>query len=115
MKLLSLSFSNFKRSVREYGMLILSLTFSIFVFFNFQSVIYSESMDVLENYNKEYIDIIVQAASVVFGVFLFFFIWYASNVFLNQRKKEIGIYIFMGLDNVRIGKMYMLESVFIGL
>lgn len=115
MKLLALSFSNFKRSVREYGMLILSLTFSIFVFFNFQSVIYSESMDVLENYNKEYIDIIVQAASVVFGVFLFFFIWYASNVFLNQRKKEIGIYIFMGLDNVRIGKMYMLESVFIGL
>ena len=115
MKLLSLSFSNFKRSVREYGMLILSLTFSIFVFFNFQSVIYSDSMDVLENYNKEYIDIIVQAASVVFGVFLFFFIWYASNVFLNQRKKEIGIYIFMGLDNVRIGKMYMLESVFIGL
>lgn len=115
MKLLSLSFSNFKRSVREYGMLILSLTFSIFVFFNFQSIIYSGSMDVLENYNKEYIDIIVQSASVVFGVFLFFFIWYASNVFLNQRKKEIGIYIFMGLDNVRIGKMYMLESVFIGL
>lgn len=72
-------------------------------------------MDILENYNKEYIDIIVQSASVVFGVFLFFFIWYASNVFLNQRKKEIGIYIFMGLDNVRIGKMYMLESVFIGL
>lgn len=115
MKLLSLSFSNFKRSVREYGMLILSLTFSIFVFFNFQSIIYSGSMDVLENYNKEYIDIIVQSASVVFGVFLFFFIWYASNVFLNQRKKEIGIYIFMGLDNVRIGKMYMLESVFMGL
>lgn len=115
MKLLSLSFSNFKRSVREYGMLIISLAFSIFVFFNFQSIIYSESMDILENYNKEYIDIIVQSASVVFGVFLFFFIWYASNVFLNQRKKEIGIYIFMGLDNVRIGKMYMLESVFIGL
>lgn len=54
MKLLSLSFSNFKRSVREYGMLILSLTFSIFVFFNFQSVIYSESMDVLENSDKLY-------------------------------------------------------------
>lgn len=114
MKLLSLSFSNFKRSVREYGMLIISLAFSIFVFFNFQSVIYSESMEILEDYNKEYIDMIVQAASIVFGVFLFFFIWYASNVFLNQRKKEIGIYIFMGLDNVRIGKMYMLESVFIG-
>ena len=115
MKLLSLSFSNFKRSIREYGMLIISLAFSIFVFFNFQSVIYSKSMNILEEYNKDYIDMIIQAASVVFAVFLFFFIWYASNVFLNQRKKEIGIYIFMGLDNVRIGKMYMLESVFIGI
>lgn len=115
MSLWSLSFSNFKRSIREYGMLLVSLAFSVFVFFNFQNVVYSDSMDVLMDYKKEYIDMIVQAASVVFGVFLFFFIWYASNVFLNQRKKEIGIYIFMGLDNQRIGKMYALEAALIGL
>ena len=115
MSLFKLSFSNFKRSVRNYGMLIVSLAFSVFIFFNFQNVLYSDSMDVLMDYKKDYIDMIVKAASVVFAVFLFFFIWYASNVFLNQRKKEIGIYIFMGLDNQRIGKMYVLEAVFIGL
>lgn len=115
MSLLALAFSNFKRSVREYGALILALAFSIFIFYNFQNVIYSDSMDVLMSMKKDYIDMVVQAASVVFGVFLFFFIWYATNVFLTQKKKEIGIYTFMGLDNVRIGKMYALEAVFIGI
>ena len=96
MSLFKLSFSNFKRSVRNYGMLIVSLAFSVFIFFNFQNVLYSDSMDVLMDYKKDYIDMIVKAASVVFAVFLFFFIWYASNVFLNQRKKEIGIYVCRG-------------------
>lgn len=115
MSLIQLAFSNFKRSLREYAALIISLSFSIFIFFNFQNIVYSDSMDVLNSMKKEYIDVVVNAASVVFGVFLFFFIWYATNVFLKQRKKEIGIYTFMGLDNIRIGKMYALEAFFIGL
>ncbi len=115
MKLYTLAWSNFKRSVREFGVLVLSLAFSVFIFFNFQNIVFSDAMDVLENYNKDYIDIVTETLSVVFVVFLFFFIWYASNVFLNQRKKEIGIYIFMGLDNRRIGKLYLLESGMVGL
>lgn len=115
MTLFGLARSNFRRSVREFGMMILSLAFSVFIFFNFQNVIYADSMKVLEEFNKRYIDIVIEALSVVFAVFLFFFVWYASNVFLNQRKKEIGIYIFMGLDHARIGKMYVIESCMVGL
>ena len=115
MSIFRLSFSNFKRSLREYGMLILSLGFSVFIFFNFQNMVYSDSMKVLQEFKKDYIDMIIQAASVVFVVFLFFFIWYAVNVFLRQRKKEIGIYIFMGVDNAGIGKMFALEALFMGL
>lgn len=115
MSLFGLAYSNFKRSIKEYASLIISLAFSVFIFFNFQNVVFSDSMDVLENFNKDYIDMITQAASFVFGVFLFFFIWYATNVFLSQRKREIGIYTFMGLDNTRIGKMYAIEAFLIGL
>lgn len=115
MSITRLAFGNFRRSIRNYGALLLSLSFSVFIFFNFQNVIYADSMKVLTEYNKEYIDMILQAASVVFSVFLFFFIWYATNVFLNQRKKEIGIYTFMGLDNGKIGRMYALEASFVGL
>lgn len=115
MNLFRLAMWNFKRSVREFGVLVLSLSFSVFIFFNFQNMVYSQAMDVLMEFRKDLIDSVLQAASIVFAVFLFFFIWYAANVFLNQRKKEIGIYIFMGLDNKRISRMYALESVMVGL
>ena len=69
-------------------MLIVSLAFSVFIFFNFQNVLYSDSMDVLMDYKKDYIDMIVKAASVVFAVFLFFFIWYASNVGIIRAYAE---------------------------
>ena len=38
-----------------------------------------------------------------------------STIIPTDTKKEIGIYIFMGLDNKRIGKMYALEALFSGL
>lgn len=114
MSIFQLARSNFRRSVREFGILIVSLAFSVFIFFNLQNVIYSDSMSVLKDFKQNHIEIIIKAALVVFVVFLFFFIWYASNVFLNQRKKEIGIYIFMGLDNGKIGRMYVLEAAMVG-
>ncbi|WP_290155033.1 FtsX-like permease family protein [uncultured Dubosiella sp.] len=43
------------------------------------------------------------------------FIWYASNVFLKNQKKEIGIYVFLGLTNTRIGMLYAIENLLVGL
>lgn len=71
MSLFRLAMGNFKRSVREFGVLVLSLSFSVFIFFNFQNVIYSQAMDVLMEFRKDLIDSVIQAASVVFAVFLF--------------------------------------------
>lgn len=109
MSLFKLAYSNFKRSVKNYVALIISLSFSIFTFFNFQNIVFSNAMDVLKEKNSDYIAIIIQVISIVLIIFVFFFIWYATNVFLSQRKKEIGIFTFMGLDNVKIGKMYVIE------
>ena len=53
MSLCRLAFSKFKRSVREYAALIMSLAFSVFIFFKFKNVIYSESLDVLNSMNKD--------------------------------------------------------------
>ena len=68
MSLFRLAMGNFKRSVREFGVLVLSLSFSVFIFFNFQNVIYSQAMDVLMEFRKDLIDIVIQAASIVFAL-----------------------------------------------
>lgn len=115
MRMMNLAFLNFKNGFKNYLSLVISLAFTILVLFNFQNIIYSGAFEVLGTRNKEYIDIIIQMISFILGCFMFFFIWYATNVFLTRRKKEIGIYVFMGLSNEQIGKMYFIETVLIGL
>ncbi|MCM1088572.1 MAG: FtsX-like permease family protein [Muribaculaceae bacterium] len=110
-----LAFHNFKRSFRNYVSMILSLAFTVLILFNFANLTYAETFQALGERNKDYIDIIIQVISVVLVCFMFFFIWYAMNVFLTKRKKEIGIYIFMGLTNQRIARLYMLEIVMTGM
>ena len=88
MSMMRLAFLNFKNSFRNYLSLIVSLAFTILVFLNFQNLIYSNTFSVLGQRNKEYIHILIQVISIVLICFMFFFIWYSTNVFLTRRKKE---------------------------
>lgn len=114
MRMTKLAFLNFKSSVKKFLWLIVSLAFTVMIFFNFVNIIYSGALADLGEHNKDYVDIIVRVLCVILGVFSFFYIWYATNIFLTGRKKEIGIYTFMGLSGEKIGKMYMIESVMTG-
>jgi len=41
--------------------------------------------------------------------------WYSSSFFLKQRTKEIGIYALAGISNAKIGLVFAVENIFIGL
>lgn len=102
MSMIRLAFLNFKNSFRNYLTLVISLAFTILVLFNFQNLIVSGAFETLGTRNREYVEIIIQVISFVLVCFMFFFIWYSTNVFLTRRKREIGIYVFMGLSNEKI-------------
>ena len=114
MRMFPLALQNFKRNVQNYLAIILSLAFTVLVFLNFQNIIASDLFDVLSEQNRERIDLIIRAILFVLGCFMFFFLWYSTNVFLTKRKKEIGIFIFMGLTNQNIGLLYLIETTMIG-
>lgn len=115
MRMLHLAWTNFKGSTKSYFALVVSLAFTVLVVLNFQNIIYSETFLILSQRNKSELESAVKSVIFVLFCFIFFFVWYATNVFLNQRKREIGIYTFMGLSNQKIGRLYMLETSFIGL
>lgn len=115
MGMMKLAYINFKSSYKNYLSLVLSLAFTILVFLNFQNILASDAYEGLGTRNKEYIDMLVQMTSFVLGCFMVFFIWYSTNVFLTRRKREIGVYVFMGLSNQKIGKLYLIEITLIGL
>lgn len=114
MSIWKLAYHNFKKSFQNYFSMILSLAFTVVILFNFINLTFAGTFQALGERNKNYIDIIIQVISFVLFCFMFFFLWYATNVFLTTRKKEIGIYIFMGLTNKKIAGLYMLETIMTG-
>ena len=115
MRMIKLAWQNFRSSFKNYLALVVSLSFTILVFLNFQYLRYSDAFAAMGERNSQYADILIQVISVVLGCFMFFFLWYSTNVFLTRCKKQIGIYIFMGLTNQKIGGLYMIESALTGL
>lgn len=115
MSMMKLAVHNFKISFKSYLSLIISLAFTILIFYNFQNILFSGVLTSLGESNTRNIRIIIQVITLVLICFILFFVWYSTNVFLTKRKKEIGIYIFMGLTNQKIGKLYMIETTLIGL
>lgn len=115
MSTVKLVFQNFKSSFKSYLSLIISLSFTTVILSNFINLVSSGVLNQLGESQSQNIEIVIQVLSVVITCFMLFFVWYATNVFLTKRKKEIGTYVFMGLSNQKIGKLYMLETSLIGL
>lgn len=115
MSVFNIAYNNFKNNIKVYTMFFISMIFSVVVLSNFLIMIDGDAMKVLGDMNEEYSKLILQAITIILIIFMFFFIWYASNIFLRNRKKEIGIYAFMGLDSSVIGKIYFIEMMLIGI
>ena len=114
MSLFELAFNNCKSNIKSYLMLFISMVFSVIVLCNMQILCHGETMNALREMNPYIMDAIFQIMVVLLTLFILFFTWYASNTFLRKRKKEIGIYLFMGVDIRTISRLYLLENLFLG-
>lgn len=115
MQVCSMAYNNFKNNMKNYTMFFISMIFSVLILSNFFILMCGDALKVLGEANANYTKMIVQMISCVLSIFIFFFIWYTSNIFLKNRKKEIGLYIFMGVDLKTIGSIYFIEMMLIGL
>lgn len=110
----SIAVKLFKTNLRTYSFYLGVLIFSVAVYYEFMALKYNPG--VLKA--REAVSMASAAAivtSIVLLVFLVFFIWYSSSFFLKQRKKEIGIYMLMGISSARIGLIFAIESLFLGI
>jgi len=115
MGIFEIAYNNFKSNLRTYTAFFISMVFSVVVLTNFELLQYGEAIKVLQGENAKFTSSVLISVIVILSVFLFFFIWYATNIFLKNRSKEIGILSFMGLDLYTIGKIYFIESILIGI
>ena len=89
-----------RRSFRDYGVYLLTLTFGVCLFYTFNSLDGQGAMVYLaQNSNPaaETILVLMDIFSVFVAVVLACLILYANRFLLRRRKRELGTYLLLGL------------------
>ena len=109
---------NVVRSVRDYTRYILTLLFGVCVFYVFNSLETQWVMEILaQGSGKMMVDAILQlmdVISVFVSVVLAFLILYANRFMLRRRKRELGIYLLLGMEQRKVALILFLETLIIG-
>lgn len=107
----SIAWKMVKGNTKRYRMYFLCNTFTVLFFFMFATVFFNEQViAVKEVQSLKYILAIPGVALLVFTVF---FIQYAHDIFIKQRKSEFGLLMSIGLSRRDISKLVVIESVLV--
>ena len=112
-----LALENVTRSLRDYSVYFLTLTFGVCIFYVFNSMDAQYVMESLKGGNNIARAIIqlIDVISVFVSVVLAFLILYANSFMVRRRKKELGTYLLLGMGTGAISGLLFLETLLIGL
>ncbi|MBU5484486.1 FtsX-like permease family protein [Clostridium sp. MSJ-11] len=111
MSIYKISYNNIKRNFKNYLLYFISILFSAFIFFTFNSIRYNE--DILKAAGSIASGLIISSIVVVF--FAFIFIYNANTFFREKRRQEIGLYNLLGITKKKIGLIFIYEGFILGL
>lgn len=118
MKLFSLALRNIKKSLKDYSIYFITLVIAVAIFYVFNSI---ESQTAMMSISKSTMEIIQSLVSVLSYVSVFvsivlgFLIVYANNFLIKRRKKEIGIYLTLGMSKVKVSTILVIETIMVGI
>lgn len=110
--------NNVKRSFKDYFIYFLTLTFSVCIFYSFNSIEAQNSMLEMGKSTMEFMSTLnklITGASIFVAFILGGLIAYANNFLIRRRKRELGIYMTLGMPKDKISKIFVIETIIIGL
>lgn len=113
-----IALGNVKKSFKDYTIYFLTLTLAVCIFYSFNSI---ESQRAMLELNKTQSDNlksmlqIISYISVFVSLILGCLIVYANNFLIKKRKKELGIYMTLGMSKNKISKILTIETMLVGL
>lgn len=116
--LTKLAFKNVSKSLRDYAVYFITLAFGVCVFYMFNSIYAQQDlMSVTESTGEAMVALseILSYISVFVAVILGFLIVYANNFFIKRRKKELAVYMTLGMGKRKISTILLLETSLIAL
>ena len=113
-----LAVKNVKKSFKDYMIYFLTLMFAVCMFYIFNSVDgFVDNLALSENMKKliQSADVVMRALSILVAGVLAFLIIYANSFLMKRRKKELGLYMILGMRKRKISIILIIETFFIGL
>lgn len=115
--LFKLAINNIKKSYKDYLIYFLTITISIGLFYMFNSMESQKAMLVFDGIEAESIDILIGSLSYVSNFLTFviaFLMVYANQFLIRRRKKELGIYMTLGMNRMKISMILFIETLLTG-
>ena len=113
-----LAISNVKKSIKDYLVYFLTLSLSVCIFYIFNAIDSQEVMLNISSSQKEILDLLsvsIGYVSIFISVVLGFLMVYANKFLIKRRKKELGLYLTLGMNRGTVSRMLILETFIIGL
>lgn len=112
-----LALKNVRKSLKDYAIYFLTLSFAVCIFYAFNSIgAQSKILDSGNNGNiVKAIGEVIGYISIFVSVVLGCLIIYANNFLIKRRKRELGLYMSLGMGKRKISTILVLEELIIGI
>jgi putative ABC transport system permease protein len=118
MSSIKLAFKNVGKSIRDYAIYFLTLALGVCIFYVFNSM---DSQALLAGLSMaqggvlEMLVTAIDATSIFVSAILAFLIVYANKFLMRRRKKELGVYLILGMPKGKVSFILAMETLVIGL
>ena len=114
---IKLAIKNIRKSFQDYTIYFLTLVLGVAIFYMFNSLYAQQEVIDLKEFMivmGAIIDLILSYLSVFVAIILGFLIVYINNFFIKRRKKELGLYMLLGISKNKISQIILSETLIIG-
>lgn len=118
MSSIKLAFKNVGKSIRNYAIYFLTLALGVCIFYVFNSM---DSQALLAGLSMAQGGVLkmlvtaIDATSIFVSAILAFLIVYANKFLMRRRKKELGVYLILGMPKGKVSFILAMETLVIGL
>lgn len=112
-----IAIGNVKKSLKDYAIYFLTLTLAVCIFYSFNSIESQKALMEIKASDRKYVPTVMNAisnVSVFVSVILGGLILYANNFLIKKRKKELGIYMTLGMGRRNISRILVIETFLVG-
>lgn len=109
---------NVRHSIKDYLIYFVSVTLTAMLFYAFNSLSSQEAFaktSALKGAISGMMGNTISYLSIVVAIVLAFLIIYANLFILKRRKKELGIYMTLGMTKTRISFLFLGETILVGI